>query len=424
MDFRLRGENRTAVDKIVELFTEKGKREFTLTKEEVEEEGMSVRHLGASKVVYTLLHDHRIDVSKEGSGEGLEFTVKPFRAPSRPLKASKVGAKGKKKHTFHFPNCAYFVYENVEQDDVVWLTGPTGCGKTTMFRLMARMQDRVPYRCSVRPGIEAHHIAGEKTLEADEDADGQVTVNFVKGVLVRAMLQGCDPDTIDMSKSVVKPEPLKLRKKKKRTKPGMFIAEEMDSIEPATAFMFHELLEDPENGRRRFTLDQDRGQVIYAHPGFRFGAIGNTKGRGSFDESDALFAGTQQQNAAFLNRFTSVWEIGYNKEAEFNVATELVPDDPDFVEKLMKFRDGMRIVIREGAVSGFFSTRDMVNVCHKFARLQGVDTDIDLAAVSVYSAFGSKFSDGEKASIYEVFQREFGTSMHEQVEGMLDDMDL
>jgi len=433
MDYRLRPATRSDLDALVAHFEDTPGNVVTVDEQKLSEIGVQkIESLTKSRVVYIALRDHNIDISKEGVD--IVLTKREPEVDERVMFEQEYDpmAMNRKDHQFYFPRVTSLVELDILHDRVVWLTGPTGCGKTTMLELVARKNRMHYFRCSVRTGIEDHNIVGEKTLEHSEK-DGQVVVAFIRKVLLRAMTQGLGPSGKIYRYSASNP----------KTWPGLLVLEEADSIEPTLAFLFHEVLEPPVKSgkfrRRRFTVDQDRGQVLLAHPGFRIAACANTKGRGALEQVDTMFGGTQEQNAAFLNRFTSMWELGYHIEGEASLVKELIGDTPA-AKKLIEFRNGVREVIRTESMRCFFTTRDLEEICEKFVYVcqrfsytpvydgtQSPDPNsvtFDPMGLAVLSTFINTLSSTEKVAFYNVFQRVFSVDLHQQHDRLLDDMQV
>lgn len=159
--------------------------------------------------------------------------------------------------------------------DGLFLSGPTGCGKTSLILETAGRLNWPVRRINAHSRMELHEIVGSMAL-VPVKGGGTSTV-FRYGPLAQAMKEG-----------------------------SLFILDEMDTLDPAVANGLNAVLEG-----NPLVIADNGGEVVKAHPNFRFIATGNTAGMG--DDSGA-YAATQQQNLAFLDRFWIV-TVGYPDES-------------------------------------------------------------------------------------------------------------
>jgi MoxR-like ATPase len=120
--------------------------------------------------------------------------------------------------------------------------------------------------------------------------------------------------------------------------------------------------------------------LVHPKEGFNIIATANTKGRGS---DDGKFVGTNVMNEAFLERFSITLEQDYpalKTEAKIlkNVLAKSNIEDSDFVEKLVKWGEGIRKTYADGAVSDIISTRRLVHICEAFAIFNDREKAIEL----------------------------------------------
>ncbi len=135
-------------------------------------------------------------------------------------------------------------------------------------------------------------------------------------------------------------------------------------MEPSVAFALHQVME--EGGR--LVLLQNGGEVVEPHPRFRLVCTANTLGHG--DES-GLYTGTKVLNAAFLDRFASIYEMGYPEPAvEKDILQRRVPDcSAALARKLVQTACDVRKARENEEVYCTFSTRRLIELARKHVQL-------------------------------------------------------
>lgn len=155
--------------------------------------------------------------------------------------------------------------------DGMFLSGPTGCGKTSLVLETAARLNWPVRRVNGHARLELHDLVGSMSL-APVKGGGSAT-RFLHGPLALAMKEG-----------------------------SIFILDEIDLVDPAIAAGLNAILEG-----NPLVITENGGEVIQPHPNFRFIATGNTAGMG--DDTGA-YSGTIQQNLAYLDRFWIV-QVSY-----------------------------------------------------------------------------------------------------------------
>lgn len=155
----------------------------------------------------------------------------------------------------------------------VMLTGPTGCGKTSLpIQLAARLNvPCVRFNCDGETRVA--HLRGQQRPAAQ---DGVLTLRFVLGTLAEAMRHG-----------------------------WWVVLDELDAALPSVLFVLQSVLEE---GNRALPIPET-GECIKAHPDFRLFATSNTIGYRSM--ARAKHAGTNMMNTAFVDRFGMVIGVDY-----------------------------------------------------------------------------------------------------------------
>jgi len=159
--------------------------------------------------------------------------------------------------------------------DGLFLSGPTGCGKTSLLLETAARLNWPVRRVNGHARLELHDLIGSMSLVPVKG--GGAATRFTHGPLALAMLEG-----------------------------SIFILDEIDLVDPAIAAGLNAILEG-----NPLVIAENGGEVIHPHPNFRFVATGNTAGMG--DDTGA-YSGTVQQNLAYLDRFWIV-QVSYPDEA-------------------------------------------------------------------------------------------------------------
>ncbi len=157
---------------------------------------------------------------------------------------------------------------SLKEKEKILLVGPTGCGKSTLIEQLAARLNWPVVRVAASGGLTESDLLGEWTVR-----DGETVYNY--GFLPRAMKMG-----------------------------AICLIDEIDGIEPSVAFSIHQVME----ARGKLVLLQNGGEIIEPHESFRLVTTANSLGHG--DET-GLYAGIKVLNAAFLDRFASVFEMSY-----------------------------------------------------------------------------------------------------------------
>ena len=273
-----------------------------------------------------------------------------------------------------------YVFHETSRDVIVWLMhssdplylfGPTGSGKTSLIKQLAARLNYPVFEVTGHSRLEFPDLVGHLAVRSGN-------MEFQHGPLALAMKHG-----------------------------GLFLLNELDLLEPATATGLNGVLDGeplcvPENG----------GELITPHPMFRFAATANTNG-GS-DET-GLYQGTLRQNLAFLDRFW-LCEVGYpSKDTEERLLAKHVPKLPDAIRKTMiDFATEVRALFMGEAgdlnqsIEITFSTRTLLRwanltVCFQPLARQGVQP----ITYALDRALGFRATRQTRAMLHELAQRMF-----------------
>lgn len=150
--------------------------------------------------------------------------------------------------------------------DALYLTGPTGSGKTSLICQVASRLNWPVHQVTCHGRLELNDLIGQFML-----VNG--SMSFVHGPLAKAVRDG-----------------------------HLLILNEIDLMDPSELSGLNDIIEG-----QPLMIPQNGGEVIKPHPKFRLIATGNSAGQG---DQSGLYQGVMQQNLAFLDRFR-LMEVGY-----------------------------------------------------------------------------------------------------------------
>lgn len=263
----------------------------------------------------------------------------------------------------------WFLYGN----DALYLTGPTGCGKTSGIKQISARLNYPVFEVTGHGRLELADLLGHLSVHKG-------TMEFEYGPLSLAMRYG-----------------------------GLFLLDEIDLISPDVTAGLNGILDGSP-----LCLSENGGELIEPHPMFRFAATGNTNGSG--DES-GLYSGTLRQNLAFLDRFT-VCEVGYpSEETEIALLTRKFPELPrSLCSTMVAFAGEIRRLFVGGdgvtqQIEVTFSTRSLIRWAGLTLRYQSLARQgIQPIRYALDRALGFRASRETRAMMGELCQRMFPTA--------------
>ena len=206
--------------------------------------------------------------------------------------------------------------------DGMFLTGPTGAGKTSLINQVAARLNWPVQSVTCHGRMEISALVGQFVL-----ING--STKFVHGPLSIAARDG-----------------------------HLLILNESDLMDPSELAGLNDVLEG-----QPLVIAENGGEVIRPHPQFRIFATGNSVGAG---DGTGLYQGVLRQNLAFMDRFRVI-HVGYpDSEIEKQVLLSAVPAMPEtIVEKMLRVADEVRRLFlgsdREaGELTVTMSTRTLV----------------------------------------------------------------
>lgn len=163
----------------------------------------------------------------------------------------------------------------------LYLTGPTGCGKTSAIMQIASRLNWPVHEVTCHGRMELADLVGHHTL-----VDG--TMQFVHGPLATAVRDG-----------------------------HILVLNEIDLAEPSELAGLNGILDG-----MPLMIPENEGEVIMPHEKFRLVATGNSVGQG--DET-GLYQGVLRQNLALVDRFRAL-EIDYpDADVEQAIISKVAP---------------------------------------------------------------------------------------------------
>jgi len=245
---------------------------------------------------------------------------------------------------------------------VVWLTGPTQCGKDKLVDYMCRELGRRKFQINCHGRMSGVEIFGQKTIIVDP-VTKQNIISFQAGQIEQFLKEGLDEQGNEVGPA------------------GILFVNEAAAMPSHVAIGMNRLLES-DDPRRTFVIDADGGRVIRGHSGARIIFASNTVGRGATSmESSAYTAQTDALDISLLNRMAACFQMGYDKEVEKHILAEKIGDDR-VAALILKYRDTIRDMIRSGNLTSPFSTAHIVHIADMY-RVFG-----DLGKAIYYVCFG------------------------------------
>lgn len=243
----------------------------------------------------------------------------------------------------------------------LWITGPTGCGKTEVALQLAAGLNAPTVVVTGRRDMEPADVLGKIHL-----VDG--STKFIPGHVVEAYQNG-----------------------------GVIILDEIDANSPEVGVSFHRMLE-----KKPLLLDD--GSIVYPAARTLIIATANTRGDG---EGGDAYTGTSVFNLATLNRFEK-WIVNYPApEVEEKILAAYLPTlDQGAVSAMVKTAADIRNSYQQGSCPGPISIRDLIRWGKKIT-LSAARTDVSPVFHAFDKAFGNGVDCHVRAMLHKLVQTHF-----------------
>lgn len=223
---------------------------------------------------------------------------------------------------YYFPKFTNNILARVKFGRNIFVTGPTGTGKSEFVIHLAKLLGQRVIRVNLSVGTTEGHLVGKFVAKNG-------TTEFIYGILPIAMKNG-----------------------------WWLLLDEVDYAQPEHLSVLQPVLEGD-----NLLIVQNENEEIIPHENFRVFATANTKGRG--DESQS-YTGTNVLNMAWLDRW-SVFEMEYT-EFEKDIVHTILGKDPKLADQVFHYFEMLRKALNDGQlINTAFSTRRMQQVCEMLA---------------------------------------------------------
>ena len=251
--------------------------------------------------------------------------------------------------------------------DGLYLTGPTGCGKTSLLEQVAARLHWGVHTVTGHGRLELNDLLGQYML-----VDGG-SMKWIDGPLTMAVRLG-----------------------------HILLVNEIDAVDPAELIGLNEIVEG-----KPLSISQT-GEVIAPHAKFRLVVTGNSAGAG---DQSGLYQGVLRQNIAFMDRFR-LMEVGYPEpEEEMKLLAEAVPNMPESVRaSMIKVANQIRKVFIGGVDGGgmlsvTLSTRGLLRWASLVATFKSAPNAL---AYSLDRALTFRAESSEREAIHRIAKDIFG----------------
>lgn len=183
---------------------------------------------------------------------------------------------------------ATLMWFNYPLDTALWLSGPTGCGKSSIVEQIANRFNWPVMKVTAFPEMDISTQIGSLRITSDPLTGDTKTV-FVHGPLALAYKYGM-----------------------------VYLLDEYDQLESSCANAFNTVLE---GGN---LIIAETGEVIKKHENFRFVATANSIGQG---DMTGMYGGVKMQNTANLDRYMFVNTTYMAPDVEKNIVMKYILDE-------------------------------------------------------------------------------------------------
>lgn len=252
-----------------------------------------------------------------------------------------------------------------EEHNNLWVSGPTGSGKSTMVRQYCARTNTSLYELTCHTNMTTANLFGKRTAQNG-------STGFAYAIVVKWLRNG-----------------------------GLLLANELSTLDPDVFNALKSVLEFP----RFLTLTEHDDEVIIGHPDCKFVASDNTTGRG---DDSGQFVNVQTQSIADMRRFNGFVNLDYiSKEQEEEMLKKRFPGVPEAaITGFVKVANMTRSGFKNHTLGRVLSTAEVINWCenyslfataHRSARVSFLNSYEPEAATAVREAINVEFGneDGE-----------------------------
>lgn len=261
----------------------------------------------------------------------------------------------------------------MEHPDPLWISGPTGCGKSSAVRQIAARLNYPVFEVNGHERLESSDLIGHLSVQHG-------SMCFVDGPLTLALRQG-----------------------------GLLLFNEIDLCSPATLAGLNTILDGAP-----LCIAENNGELVKPHPMCRFIATANSNG-GSDDTG--LYQGVLRLNLAFMDRFMLI-EMGYPEaDTEVSLLRQRFPQLPqELATSMVSYANDIRKQFMgtdsgPDALSVTLSTRTLLRwagltLAYHPLSAQGISPIIH----ALDRALASRASASDKAVLHELARKYFPAS--------------
>lgn len=252
----------------------------------------------------------------------------------------------------------------IEDEDNIFIFGPTGCGKTTIVKQLAAIVNNPYKRFQFSQKISTEDFIGQMEIAIDDESGKQVT-RWKDGAFTRCWREG-----------------------------HWILLDELTMAPPAILMRLQACLEGDD-----LVLIENGGEVVPRHTNTRVFATDNTNGRG---DDTGLYAGANVLNEATLDRFGTVICFEYPDSAtEANILVKRTNVKEEWARKMVEVALKVRAAFENEECYCTFSTRRLIAWAKKAKRYNNVRKAAKVAVIDKLSRDDAKFVDS-------IIQRYFG----------------
>lgn len=242
------------------------------------------------------------------------------------------------------------------------LTGPTGCGKSSVIEQVAARLGIEVYRIACHGKMEFPEILGSTQLVHGGNAQAPEEEGLLKKAAgaIKGLFQGAEDgeSLLQFLKRLLSGGGVVTKyvygpaiNAASRYDGGILILDEGNFLHPSTFGALNTVLD---NGP---LLIPETGENIVPKPGFRIAVTGNAMDNG---DDAALYRGTQKMNAALKDRFLKVRCDYMDAVQEARVINKTVRLPGHIVEVMIQTARDARAAFKNGIIETVISTRSLV----------------------------------------------------------------